>query len=210
MTRREVPSDGHDMLEGRWGQFSVCVYCASGPVAPEFEELAAEVGAEIGRRGWTLVSGGGRVSMMGAVARAARETGARSIGVIPRALMELEVADIEADDLLITDNMRDRKGLMDAHADAFLALPGGLGTLEELTEVWTSLGLGMHSKPVVLLDPDGHYAGLLDWLAGMVSTGFVSQAMLDVLPIATTVEDALNLCEDGTRFPGVPTSEPRT
>lgn len=198
------------VVEGRWSKFAVCVYCASGPVAPEFEALAAEVGAEIGRRGWTLVSGGGRVSMMGAVARAARETGARSIGVIPKALMDLEVADVDADDLLITDNMRDRKGLMDAHADAFIALPGGLGTLEELTEVWTSLGLGMHSKPVVLLDPMGHYNGLLDWLAGMVETGFVSQSMLDVLPVATTVEDALNLCVDGTRFPGVRTDRPRS
>lgn len=198
------------LVEGRWHKFAVCVYCASGPVAPEFEALAAEVGAEIGRRGWTLVSGGGRVSMMGAVARAARETGARTIGVIPKKLMDLEVADVEADDLLITDNMRDRKGLMDAHADAFIALPGGLGTLEELTEVWTSLGLGMHGKPVVLLDPMGHYTGLLDWLAGMVETGFVSQSMLDVLPVATTVEDALNLCADGTRFPGVRTDAPRT
>lgn len=188
---------------GGWARFAVAVYCASGPVDSRYERLAAQVGAEIGRRRWTLVSGGGRVSMMGAVARAARETGAHTVGVIPQALVEHEVADVEADELFITDNMRERKALMDAHADAFLVLPGGLGTVEELTEVWTSLGLGMHDKPVVLLDPDGHYRGLLDWLAAMVATGFVRQAMLDALPVVTTVDEALNLCADPPRFPGV-------
>ncbi|MDG3012500.1 TIGR00730 family Rossman fold protein [Rhodococcus sp. D2-41] len=174
--------------------WSVCVYCASGPVTAEYEELAAAVGAEIGRRGWTLVSGGGRVSMMGAVARAAREAGARTVGVIPRGLLDREVGDDDADELLVTETMRERKELMDAHADAFLALPGGLGTLEELTEVWTSAYLGMHDKPVVMLDPVGHYRGLLDWLGGLVPTGFVTQASLDRLPIATAVVEALDRC----------------
>ena len=147
------PRHGADgLLAGRWNKFAVCVYCASGPVAPEFEALAAEVGAEIGRRGWTLVSGGGSVSMMGAVARAARETGARSIGVIPKALLDLEVADVDADDLLVTDNMRDRKGLMDAHADAFLALPGGVGTLEHLAD-----GIQIGGADAVLAASIFHY-----------------------------------------------------
>src|SRR4051795_8006573 len=137
---------------------AVCVYCASGETIDEsYKQLAADVGAEIARRGHVLVSGGGRVSMMGAVARAARAGGARTVGVIPAHLVPLEVADTDADELIVVDTMRDRKALMDARADAFIALPGGIGTLEELFEVWTSGSLDMHAKPVIVLDADGFY-----------------------------------------------------
>ena len=102
--------------------------------------------------------------MMGAVAAAARAGGARTVGVIPRALVGREIADEGVDELLVTETMRERKALMEAHADAFLTLPGGIGTCEEFFEVWTAGTLGMHAKPVVLLDPDGHYDGLLRWL----------------------------------------------
>ncbi|MER7011007.1 TIGR00730 family Rossman fold protein [Saccharopolyspora sp. NPDC000359] len=173
---------------------SVCVYCASGPVDQQHLDLAAEVGRKIAKRGWTLVSGGGRVSMMGEVARAARADGGRTVGVIPHALVEREIADTEADELLVVDNMRDRKGLMDAHATAFLALPGGIGTCEELFEVWTARYIGMHQKPIVLLDPDGHYKGLLEWLQGLVDSGFAKQHSLDVLNVVTDVDAALDAC----------------
>lgn len=173
---------------------AVCVYCASGPVDQRYLDLAAEVGSGIAKRGWTLVSGGGRVSMMGEVARATRAGGGRSVGVIPRALVDLEVADDDADELLVVDTMRERKGLMDAHASAFLALPGGIGTCEELFEVWTSRYIGMHSKPVVILDPDGHYRGMLDWVRGLVADGFASQRSLDALTIVTEVDAALDAC----------------
>ncbi|KEI43286.1 TIGR00730 family Rossman fold protein [Saccharopolyspora rectivirgula] len=173
---------------------SVCVYCASRPVPQQYLDLAAEVGKAIAQRGWTLVSGGGRVSMMGEVARAARAGGARTIGVIPRALVEREVADTEADELLVVETMRERKGLMDAHATAFLALPGGIGTCEELYEVWTSRYIGMHDKPVVVLDPDGHYKGMFTWLEGLVESGFASQHSLDVLQLVTDVDAALDAC----------------
>src|SRR5213080_2586272 len=124
---------------------AVCVFCASSDLIPQrYIELAAEVGAEIARRGHTLVTGGGSVSMMGAVARAARAGGARTIGVIPRDLVAREVADHDADELVVTDDMRQRKGVMDARADAFLALPGGIGTLEELLEVWVARTMGLH------------------------------------------------------------------
>ncbi len=181
------------------GGVSVCVFCASGPVPPRYEQLAARVGTALAERGWSLVSGGGRVSMMGAVARAARAGGARTVGVIPRALVDMEMMDSDADELLVTDTMRERKGLMDAHADAFLALPGGLGTVEELSEVWTASTLGMHGKPVVLLDPDGHYGGLMTWLRGIAGDGFVRNEALDRLPIATTVDQALDLCAGTAR-----------
>lgn len=173
---------------------AVCVYCASRPVAQQHLELAEQVGAAIAKRGWTLVSGGGRVSMMGEVARAARKGGARTVGVMPRALMEREIADTEADELLVVDNMRERKGLMDAHASAFLALPGGIGTCEELFEVWTSRYIGMHAKPVVILDPEGYYRGLLDWVRDMVRLGFASQHSVDALTVVTDVDSALEAC----------------
>jgi hypothetical protein len=173
----------------------VCVYCGSAAGIPErYQRLAAEVGAGIAARGWQLVSGGGHVSMMGSLVGAARAHGGRTVGVIPRTLVDREMADQDADELLITDTMRERKALMDAHADAFLALPGGLGTCEELFEAWTSRALGLHTKPVVLLDPDGHYAGLLDWVTGLRERGFVSTARLASLVVTIDVDSALRAC----------------
>ena len=157
-------------------------------------DLAHRVGAAIAQRGWTLVSGGGNVSAMGAVAAGARAEGGRTVGVIPKALVHRELADIEADELVVTDTMRQRKQVMEDRSDAFLALPGGIGTCEELFETWTAGYLGMHDKPVVLLDPDGHYDGLLTWLAGLVDTGYITQAALDRLVVAGDVESALTLC----------------
>ncbi|MGP4019233.1 TIGR00730 family Rossman fold protein [Saccharopolyspora sp. 5N708] len=176
------------------GTAAVCVFCASGPVPQHYLDLAAQVGTKIAKRGWTLVSGGGRVSMMGEVARAVRAGDGRTVGVIPRALVEREVADSDSDELLVVDTMRERKGLMDAHATAFLALPGGIGTCEELFEIWTARYLGMHRKPVVVLDPDGHYRGMLDWLHGLVDSGFATQHSLDLLTVTTDVDEALDAC----------------
>lgn len=177
------------------GPRAVCVYCGSHDgVSPEHLELAEAVGRGIAERGWTLVSGGGRRSMMGAVARGAREGGARTVGVIPRSMVEREWADHDSDELLVTDTMRERKGLMDAHADAFITLPGGLGTCEELFETWSARVLDLHTKPVVLLDPGGHYGGLLDWLKTLVDGGFVRPEALDDLVVATDVAAALDAC----------------
>nr|WP_280762276.1 TIGR00730 family Rossman fold protein [Prescottella agglutinans] len=175
-------------------KFAVCVYCASGPVDAQFLELATAVGTAIGRRGWQLVSGGGNVSMMGAVAQAAREAGAWTIGVIPKALVHREVADVDADELIVTDTMRERKRIMEDRADAFITLPGGIGTLEELFETWTAGYLGMHEKPVVMLDPVDHFRGLLHWLEGLKAQGFVAQRALDGLIVTGDVEDALDAC----------------
>jgi uncharacterized protein (TIGR00730 family) len=180
-------------------EWAVCVYCAAGPRHPELLELAHRVGEAIGARGWTLVSGGGNVSAMGAVAAGARAGGGRTVGVIPKALVHRELADIEADELVVTDTMRQRKQVMEDRSDAFLALPGGIGTLEELFETWTAGYLGMHDKPVVLLDPHGHYDGLRTWLDSLVDTGYVSQAALDRLVVVEDVEAALELCTKQSR-----------
>ena len=154
---------------------AVCVFCSSsGRIDPSYVELATAVGTELARRGHSLVSGGGSVCM-GAVARAARAGGAHTVGVIPRVLLDLEVADDDADELLVTDDMRARKGLMDSRADAFLTLPGGLGTLEELLEIWVSRTLAMHAKPVVVLDPDGVFEPLRAQVDLLVEGGFVRE-----------------------------------
>jgi uncharacterized protein (TIGR00730 family) len=174
--------------------WAVCVYCAASPRHPQLLELAARVGAGIADRGWTLVSGGGNVSAMGAVASGARSRGGRTVGVIPKALVHRELADTDADELIVTDTMRQRKQVMEDRSDAFLALPGGLGTLEELFESWTAGYLGMHDKPLVLLDPHGHYDGLRRWLDSLVPTGYVTQTALDRLVVVGDVEAALNLC----------------
>lgn len=173
---------------------SVCVYCASGPRHPELIALATAVGAAIGDRGWTLVSGGGNVSAMGAVAEAARAHGAHTVGVIPKALVHREVADVDAAELVVTDTMRERKQIMEDRADAFLSLPGGIGTLEEFFETWTAGVLGMHDKPLVLLDPLGHYDGLLSWLRGLVESGYVSPAAMERLIVVSDVDAALDAC----------------
>jgi uncharacterized protein (TIGR00730 family) len=172
-------------------RLTICVYCSSSErIDPRFVDLATAVGAEVGRRRWSLVSGGGSVSMMGAVARAARSAGARTVGVIPAALVTMEVADHDADELLVTQDMRDRKGIMDARADAFLTLPGGIGTLEELLEVWVARSLGMHDKPVVVLDPDGTFTLLRQQVEALEQSGFVRTEAAAAVHWASTVEEA--------------------
>jgi uncharacterized protein (TIGR00730 family) len=171
---------------------NVCVYCASSDaIDPAYLDLATALGSRLATDGHTVISGGGRVGAMGALARSARAGGARTIGVIPQHLVPLEVADTDADELIVVDNMRERKKVMDERADGFVALPGGIGTLEELFEVWTAGSLGMHDKPVVVLDPDGFYAPLWAYLDDLVGRRFVRQAALDLLHRVTTVDDAL-------------------
>lgn len=175
---------------------NICVFCASSDaVDPSHVLLAAEVGNELARRGHGLVSGGGSVSCMGALARATRAGGGYTVGVIPQALLDVEVSDTEADELIVTDTMRERKAIMDARSDAFLTLPGGLGTLEELLEIWTSRVLGMHDKPVVVLDPDGVFAHLRRQVAEMTELGFVRPAARDALRWTTSISDAFEALE---------------
>lgn len=142
-----------------------------------------------------MVSGGGSVSCMGAVAKAARAGGARTVGVIPEGLLAWEVADEQADELVVTPDMRIRKGEMDRRADAFLTLPGGIGTLEELLEIWVGRVLRMHDKPVVVLDPDGVFAPLRRQIDQLVEAGFARPTVHDALAWATEVGEAFDLLE---------------
>lgn len=175
---------------------TICVYCASSQnIDGRYIELAAAVGTELASRGHTLVSGGGSVSCMGAVARAARAGGARTIGVIPKALVALEVADDEADELVVTRDMRARKGEMDRRADGFLALPGGLGTLEEIFDIWVARTLGMHDKPLVVLDPDGVFEKLRAQIDELVDRGFARAAARDAITWTTSIDAAFKALE---------------
>ncbi|MET8042974.1 TIGR00730 family Rossman fold protein [Micromonospora sp. NPDC005215] len=175
---------------------AICVFCASSRTLDQrWLDLATETGAELARRGHTLVSGGGCVGMMGAVADGARSAGGRTLGVIPQSLVDLEVADLASDELLVTDSMASRKTLMIDKSDAFLTLPGGLGTLDELFEVWTTATLALHAKPMVLIDTDGFYRPLLDWLNGLADKRFLKTAGRELLTVTSTVPEALDALE---------------
>ena len=175
---------------------SVCVFCASGrAIDDRYLDLARTVGTALAERGWTLVSGAGSISMMGEVGRSARAAGGHTIGVIPEALVAMEVADHDSDELIITRDMRQRKGVMDERSDAFLALPGGIGTLEELVEVWTARSLNMHHKPVVVLDPWEDFALLRAQVEHWQARGFVRQEAVDQLHWTTSVPEALDQIE---------------
>ncbi|HVB26917.1 MAG TPA: TIGR00730 family Rossman fold protein [Mycobacteriales bacterium] len=181
---------------------AVCVFCGSSDAVPPASlELATAVGTELARRGHRLVSGGGGVSLMGALARAARDGGAFTVGVIPRVLVGWEVADEEADELVITDDMRSRKQEMDRRADAFLVLPGGLGTLEELFEIWVARTLGMHNRPIVVLDPDGVFAPLRMQVERLVVDGFARPSATEAVAWVTDVGDAFDQLELATTTP---------
>jgi hypothetical protein len=152
----------------------VCVFCASSPGAsPAFGALAERLGRVLAGNGLALVYGGASVGLMGRLADAALAGGGEVIGVIPRALVDMEVAHGGLADLRVVDTMHERKALMADLADAFIALPGGIGTLDELTEVLTWAQLGLHVKPTGLLNLDGYFDALLAFLDGAVRARFV-------------------------------------
>jgi uncharacterized protein (TIGR00730 family) len=152
----------------------ICVFCGSSPGRdPAYLAEAAAFGALLAQRGIQLVYGGARVGLMGAVADAALSRGGRVIGVMPEALMAREVAHLGLSELCVVGSMHERKARMAELSDAFVALPGGIGTLEELFEVWTWSQLGLHTKPCALLDLGGFYSGLSAFLDHVVREGFL-------------------------------------
>ncbi|MDO8718626.1 MAG: TIGR00730 family Rossman fold protein [Polaromonas sp.] len=172
--------------------FSVCVYCGSRPGnTPEFVTMACQVGTWIGQHGGQLVYGGGHNGLMGIIADATLAAGGRVIGVIPKALVEKEWAHTGCTELHIVENMHDRKRIMAEHADAFLALPGGIGTLEEFFEVWTWRQLGYHDKPVGLLNMNGFFDSLLVFLNSAVQAGFMNDWQMELIRTGTDAEPLL-------------------
>jgi uncharacterized protein (TIGR00730 family) len=166
--------------------FSVAVYCGSRfGDSPAFADAARALGELIGRGGSTLVYGGGRVGLMGTVANAVMAAGGKVIGVIPQALMDREAGHEGLTELHVVQTMHERKQLMAERADAFISLPGGIGTLEELYEVWSWQQLGYHDKPVALLNVDGYYDALLQFTRVTHARGFVSDAQFKALMVDT-------------------------
>ncbi|MFO1329601.1 MAG: TIGR00730 family Rossman fold protein [Rubrivivax sp.] len=161
---------------------TLCVFCGSRHGAdPAYAAAAQAIGRGLAARGWSLVYGGGNVGLMGEVADAARAAGAHVTGVIPESLMQREVGHRGLDELHVVPTMHARKQLMAERASAFVALPGGLGTFEELFEVWTWRQLGYHQRPIALLDTGGYYTELLRFLQHTVAQGFVSAPQADLL-----------------------------
>ena len=172
--------------------FSLCVYCGSRPGADAaFIDTARAVGEWIGNRGGQLVYGGGRNGLMGVVAEATLAAGGRVVGIIPRALVEKEWAHNGCTELHVVDTMHERKRMMAERADAFLALPGGIGTFEEFFEVWTWRQLGYHDKPVGLLNAGGYYDGLMAFLRTGVEQAFMSEWQMDLIRVGTDAEALL-------------------
>lgn len=166
--------------------FSLCVYCGSKPGATLiYQEIARQVGQWIGQHGGQLVYGGGNSGLMGLIADATLQHGGRVVGIIPQALVDKEVANHACTELHVVPDMHTRKAMMIERADAFLALPGGIGTFEELFEVWAWHQLGYHSKPLGLLNTHAYYDGLLSFLNHTVEQGFVSNWQMEMLHVAS-------------------------
>ena len=172
---------------------AICVYCGSrAGDDPAFDSAARDMGRAIGQRGWRLVYGGGGAGLMGSVADAALAAGAQVMGVIPQALMERELGHAGLTELHVVQTMHERKRLMAERSDAFVALPGGIGTFEELFEVWTWRQLGYHDKPVGLLNVAGYYDALLRFLDQAVQRGFIPAAQRDLLQVSDAPEALLD------------------
>jgi len=168
----------------------LCVFCGSSPGHnPVYAALATQLGQALAQRGIGLVYGGGRVGLMGVLADATLAAGGKVIGVIPKALMDRELGHGGATELRVVDSMHERKALMAELADGFVALPGGIGTLEEIFEVWTWAQLGIHRKPCGLLDVNDFFAPLVGFLDQVVANGFLSPQARAMLTVAQSTDE---------------------
>lgn len=184
-------------------QKSLCVYCASSDrLEAKYQVMATQVGQEIARRQWALVYGGGKTGLMGAVARGVKSGGGRVVGVIPDFMKERELEFTEADELISVLTMRERKMLMETRGDAFLALPGGWGTLEELLEILTLAHLEVLKKPIIILNQDGFFDDLLRFNERIVAEKFMRETIQLKYAVARTVEEIFPLIEGWRHQPG--------
>jgi uncharacterized protein (TIGR00730 family) len=175
----------------------ICVFCGASPGArPEYREATAELARLLVEEGIGVVYGGGGVGLMGALADAVLTEGGEIIGVIPRALVDREIAHRDVIDMRVVGSMHERKALMAELADAFIALPGGLGTLEELFEVYTWAQLGLHRKPCALLDVEGYYEGIEDFLTHAVTERFLREEHRELLIIERDAAELLDRIRD--------------
>ena len=175
---------------------SICVFCgSSGKVDDAYRQAASQLGTLVGAKGFDLVYGGGHVGLMGLVADAALASGSSVLGVIPKFLQDYEIGHDGLDELIVTDNMHDRKRLMYERSDAFVILPGGLGTLDETFEVLTWTQLGLSAKPVVLANINGFWNPLLALIDHLVSGGFAREENRSILQVADNMEEVFQMIE---------------
>jgi uncharacterized protein (TIGR00730 family) len=185
---------------------SICVFCGSAPgVRPSYSAAARELGASLAQQSMTLVYGGGRLGLMGILADAALQAGGRVIGVIPRMLIERELAHPNLTRQHVVSTMHERKTLMADMSDGFIGLPGGMGTFDELVEIVTWAQLGMHAKPVVLANIDNYFAPLYAMLDNAVVEGFVTADSRARWCNAESVESVMRiLMKEGVASEGIP------
>ncbi len=177
----------------------ICVYCSSSDkLDDKYFSIAKKLGELIGSKGHDFVFGGGCVGLMGEVARNAKNNNSKIYGVIPEKLNQYNICYEGCDELVVTKNMRDRKQIMDELSDAFIALPGGFGTLEEISEMITGKQLGFHEKPLVILDIDGFYSPLFDFFEKMYKENFAKESCKNLYYITSSPEDALKYLEEYT------------
>jgi len=173
----------------------IAVFCSSSPnIDHKYVELAYQLGQGIAAHAGELVTGGGHISMMGAVARGARAAGGKTVGVIPQALVDIEFADHNNDELHVVQTMGQRKHMITDISDAFITMPGGAGTLEEFFEIWVGNYLKFHAKPVVILDPFGIYNPLHELIIHLESEKFIKPGMREIIQWTTNIEAALEAC----------------
>ena len=175
----------------------LAVYCGSAPGSdPAFAEAARATAAAMVREKIQLVYGGGRLGLMGLIADSVLELGGFVYGVIPQALVDIEVAHVNVTELHIVETMHERKAKMTDLADAFLALPGGIGTLDEFFEAWSWNALGYHKKPFCLLNVNGYWDGLIEFIDHSTASGFMSEQRRAQLLVANSPEEALELLDE--------------
>lgn len=182
---------------------NICVYGASSTtLAPEYYAAARELGQTIAGHGHTLVFGGGDHGLMGSCAEGAYEAGGKIIGIAPRFFDEPGILCKYCDEFIYTDTMRDRKAAMEDHSDAIIAMPGGIGTFEEFFEMLTSKQLGLHAKPMVLLNTLGYYVPLLDMLSKSAESGFMSRRCMDIFSVCANASEAIDAAEHPSQLVG--------
>jgi uncharacterized protein (TIGR00730 family) len=183
-------------------QFSVCVYCGASDLShPKYAAAATALGNAFARRDWTLVWGGSETGLMGAVARGAKQNGGRVVGVITRQISDWGVSYGRADEFLTVDTMRERKLLLQTRSDAFVVLPDGLGTLDELADTLELRQLGHHDKPVVIFNQDGYYDALLVFLDKAEKEKFTGESLRSKFAVARTPGELLALLENAAQTP---------
>jgi len=177
----------------------LAVYCGSAtPEDPRYIELAQQVGTTLAQRGIGVVYGGGKAGLMGAIANSALEAGGEVIGIIPQALVDMEVANTDCTELHVVDTMHQRKQAFTDLSDGFVTMPGGVGTMDELWEAISWAQLGYHTKPVGLLNALGYYDGLVAFNSHMAETGFVRNAHRSIMIVSETIGELLDKMADFT------------